>query len=176
MIKVSYNEGNRYGWQIYSAANRKTRMKLSLNPRVSSFLWVLAAISLLVFSRPIFFLVAMAIFVVVTFRRAGPISGWNRGQLAIGFVGWFAINTLVRVLLLEGDWHGDPFGLFRGFIILTVNLLALLVLSLRRGQILVGAFLALPVNALGYLLFVDLEDFGRFIVIPFFLYFFYPNL
>jgi hypothetical protein len=154
----------------------RTRMKLQLSPRVISFLSVLAAILLFVLNMPILFLVALAVFFVVTFRRAGPISGWDVRQLASGFLGWFVINTLVSIWLLGGDWRGDPWGLVRGTILFSVNLLALLVVSFVRGQITLGVFLAILVNAIGYLLLVDLEEFGSFIVLPFYMHLFYLSL
>jgi hypothetical protein len=154
-------------------------MKLQLNPRVIRLLWAIcaAAVLMLVGARPsLIFIMGLAIIVVVAFRRAGPVSGWSLLHVAIGFLGWFVINTFLGIWLLDGDWSGDPWGLVRGSILFSVNILALLVLILRRGQIIMGVFLAILVNATGMLLFVDREEFGSFLVLPFFLHLFYPSL
>ena len=124
----------------------------------------------------ILFILVFGTIVVIAFRRAGPISGWNVLHVAVGFVGWFVMNTLLGIWVLGGDWQGDPWGLVRGSILFGVNILALLILSWMRGQIGLGMFLGILVNAIGYLLFVDVEEFGDFMVLPFFLHFFYPSL
>ena len=157
----------------------RTRIKIQLNPSVIRLLWGIwsAAVLMLVWARPsVIFIVGLAIIVVVAFRRAGPVSDWSLLQVAIGFLGWFVINTFLGIWLLDGDWSGDPWGLLRGFILFGVNILALLVLSLKGGQIIMGVFLAILVNAIGYLLFVEREEFGSFFVLPFFLHLFYPSL
>jgi len=160
----------------------RTRIKLQLNPIVVRLLWGICLVAALIFSLPILlYIVALAIFLVAAFRWAGPISGSNVLHIAIGFVGWFVINTLLWIWLLDGDWRGDPWGLVRGFILLCVNIVALLVLSLGGRWMILGVFLWILVNAIGTLLFIALgriEDEGYFnaLMRPFFLYFFYPNL
>lgn len=136
-------------------------------------------VAALILSLPIIlYIVALAIVLVAALRRAGTI---NVLHIAIGFLGWFVINTLLWIWLLDGDWQGDPWGLVRGFILLCVNSLALLVLSLGGRWITLGVFFWVLVNAIGTLLFISLghiEDEGSFnaAMRPFFLHLFYPNL
>lgn len=148
-----------------------------INPKITGFLWRLAAVMIVVFPIPaIVVLLVLAVVHVVTYRRVEPEGGWNLRQLGTGFVGWFVINTLLGVWILSGDWSGDPWGLVRGSILLLVNFVALLILVFRGGQTIFGVLSAMFVNAIGMLLFVDLEEFGSFTVLPFYLYFFYPSL
>ena len=153
-----------------------------LNPRVTKLLWGLAAAVMFVLPLPIgLYIVALATLLVAAFRWAGPISGMDVRHVAMGFVGWFVINTLLWIWLLDGDWRGDPWGLVRGFILLCVNILVLLVLSLGGRWITLGVFLWTLVNAIGTLLFIALghieyEGYFSFHLRPFFLSFFYPNL
>ena len=153
-----------------------------LNPRVISLLWGLAAVWMLVLNLPIvLYIVVLAIVLVAAFRWAGPINRRNLLHVAMGFVGWFAINTLLWIWLLDGDWRGDPWGLVRGFIILCVNIVALLVLSLGGRWTILGVFLWTIVNAIGTLLFIAIglikyERYFSFHLRPFFLHLFYPDL
>jgi len=148
-----------------------------LNLKVIRMLWALSAISMLVGLRVgLFIFMGLAILYVVAYWQSGPVGGWNVTHLRIGFLGWFVMNTFLGMWILNGDWQGDPWGFFRGAILLFVNFLVLLVLIVKGGQIIIGALLALLVNAIGMLLFVDLEEFGSFLGLPFYLYFFYPNL
>jgi hypothetical protein len=168
----------------------RTRIELQLSPGVirvtkvirSLFirlLWAIGLVAALIFSLPIvLYIVALAIVLVAAFRWAGPI---NVLHMAMGFLGWFVINTLLWIWLLGADWRGDPWGLFRGFILLCVNIPALLVVSLGGRWIILGVFLWILVNAIGTLLFIALgliEYEGHFnaLMPSFFLSLFYPSL
>ena len=152
------------------------------NPRVIKLLWGLATAVMFVLPLPIvLYIVVLATLIVAAFRWAGPISGMDIRHVAMGFVGWIVINTLLWIWLLHGDWRGDPWGLVRGVILLPVNILALLVLSLRGRWIVLGVFLWTLVNAIGTLLFIALghieyDGYFSFHLRPFFLHLFYPEL
>ena len=132
----------------------------------------------------VLYIVALAIVLVATFRRAGAI---NVLHIAMGFLGWFVINTLLWIWILTE--HGSrrygisdyPIIIWLGLIVVCVNIVALLVLSLGGRWITLGVFFLILVNAIGTLLFMTLgliEYEGYFNVLrpPFFLSLFYPNL
>jgi hypothetical protein len=153
-----------------------------LNPRVIKLLWGLAVAVMFVLPLPIgLYILALTVLLVAAFRYAGPINDSNIFHVAMGFLGWFVISTLLWIWLLRGDWQGDPWGLVRGIILLPVNTLALLVLSLRGRWVVLGVFLWILINAIGTLLFIAtglIEDemYFSFHLRPFFLYLFYPDL
>lgn len=153
-----------------------------LDPRGIKFFWGFAAAVMFVLPLPIIlYIVVLATLIVAVFRYSGPVSDSNVLHIALGFVGWIVINTPLWIWLLHGDWQGDPWGLVRGVILLPINILALLVLSLRGRWVVLGVFLWSLVNAIGTVLFIAIglienERYFSFHLRPFFLHLFYPEL
>jgi len=153
-------------------------MRQAVNPIVVRVLWGIGLVAALIFSLPIVLYIAvLGIVLVAVFRRAGPI---NFVHIAMGFLGWLLINTLLWIWLLGPSWQGDPWGLVRGFILLCITIPALLVLSLRGRWIILGVFLWILLNAIGTLLFIALglieyEGYFNALMRPFFLAFFFPS-
>jgi hypothetical protein len=121
-------------------------------------------------------------YVVAEFRRPGSMSGRNVMDAAIGFVGWFVVNTLLWVWVLEGESGTEFINPFRLIpLLVTIVVLAALVFT-RRRMALRGILAAIVVNALGLLLFVPPgpimdQRSGRLIaMLPFYLSFFYSGL
>jgi hypothetical protein len=158
------------------------KSNLLKSPRDIKFLWVLAAVAMFVLALPIgLYIAALAFLLVAAIRWAEPIGGINVRRVAIGFVGWIVINTLLWIWFLSDDWQGDPFGLVRGTILLPANIVALLVLSLWGRWTVLGVFLWSLLNAMGTLLFIAIglienEKYFSFHLRPFFLHLFHPDL
>jgi hypothetical protein len=128
------------------------------------------------------FVLATVIFLISEFRRPGAVSGRNLLEAAIGFLGWFIVNTLVWVWVLEGESGAiilNPIRLLP--LLLTAAVLLVLVFA-RRRMALLGILAAIVVNAIGMLLFVapgpilDQRSGRVLAMLPFYLYFFFPGL
>ena len=60
------------------------------------------------------FVVALGIVLIILFRRSGTLSGRNMLEFAIGFLGWFLVNTYLWVWVRgheSGTEFIDPFRL-----------------------------------------------------------------
>ena len=158
------------------------KSELIKNPRDINILWGLTTLLLFVLALPIgLYIGVLAALLGAAIRWAEPIGGMDVRRVAIGFLGWLVTNTLLWIWFLADNWQGDPWGLVRGFILLPVSIVALLVLSLWGRWTILGVFLWSLVNAIGTLLFIALrlienERFFSFHLRPFFLYLFYPDL
>jgi hypothetical protein len=119
-------------------------MRQAVNPIVVRVLWGIGLVAALIFSLPIVLYIAvLGIVLVAVFRRAGPI---NFIHIAMGFLGWFVINRLLWIWILPE--HGSrsygisdfPVIIWLGLIVVSVNSVALLVLSPGGRWITLGVF------------------------------------
>ena len=160
-------------------------MRPAVNPIVVRALWGIGLVAVWPVNLPIVLYIAvLVIALVAAFRRAGPI---NFLPIATGFLSWLVINTLLWIWILpeQGSRRYGlsdyPIIIWLGFIVVCVNIVALLVLSSRGRWITMGVFLWILVNAVGTLLFMALdlmEHEGYFGALrpPFFLALFYLRL
>ena len=130
----------------------------------------------------VIFILVLSIFLVTEFRRPGSRSGRSLLEAAIGFLGWFLVNTLLWVWVLRGESGTIFLNPFRLIPMLFTIIGILVLVFTRRRMALLGILAAIVVNALGLLLFVapgpilDQRS-GRIIaMLPFYLSFFLPGL
>ena len=128
----------------------------------------------------VLFIVVLIIVLVISYRRAGTMSGRNVLYAIIGFLGWFLINTLLWVWIRRNE-SGTEFINPARFLPMLVTILALVALYRTRRWIFLGILSAILVNAIGTLLAPPVIDnyssspLARVItMIPFYLPFFLP--
>jgi hypothetical protein len=128
----------------------------------------------------VLFIVVLIIVLVISYRRAGTMSGRNVLYAIIGFLGWFLINTLVWVWVRRSE-SGTEFINPARFLPMLVTILALVALYRTQRWIVVGILSAILVNAIGTLLAPPVIDnyssssLARVItMLPFYLPFFLP--
>jgi hypothetical protein len=128
----------------------------------------------------ILFIVVLVIVLVISYRRAGTMSGRDALNVIIGFLGWFILNTLLWVWVRRNE-SGTEFINLARFLPMLVTILALIALYRDRRWIFLGILSAILVNAIGTLLAPPVIDnyssssLARIItMIPFYLPIFLP--
>jgi hypothetical protein len=125
------------------------------------------------------------IVLAIPLSRPGAWNGKSLRDIALGFVGWFLLNTLLWswVDASISRSSGAAFWQLERLGPPLVNMIALPVLFRTRRWVTLGVFSAILVNAIGTVLVTPVTDFygnntfTRIIaMIPFFMAPFFPNL
>ena len=99
----------------------------------------------------IVFIGALVIVLVISYRRAGSMSGRDALNVLIGFLGWFILNTLLWVWVRRNE-SGTEFINPARFLPMLVTIVTLVALYRTQRWIVFGILSAIVVNAIGTLL------------------------
>ena len=99
----------------------------------------------------VLFIVVLIIVLVISYRRAGSMSGRDALNVVIGFLGWFIINTLLWVWVRQNE-SGTEFINLARLLPMLVTMVALAALYRTQRWIFLGILSAILVNAIGTLL------------------------